>query len=87
MRSSSGSQHYGGSSHRNGSTYNSISNNYRVALPDPRPSRADPEHRNHRKTKEKEHGGFDWGEGIALALIGATALFSIDRQLEKKRRQ
>ncbi|KAK4095605.1 hypothetical protein PCL_01832 [Purpureocillium lilacinum] len=76
--------------HRDSPRYNSISNNPdtfvgRMAPPDPRPSRADPHHRSHRKSKEKESGGFDWGEGIALALIGATALFSIDRHLEKKR--
>ena len=59
----------------------------RIVPPDPRPSRADPHHRGHRKSKEKECGGFDWTQGVALVLIGATAAFSIDKTLAKKRKQ
>ncbi|KAJ0354941.1 hypothetical protein COL154_002020 [Colletotrichum chrysophilum] len=51
--------------------------------PDPRPWTADPEHRKMRKTMEKESPGFDWGQAIALGMIGATVMFGIDKSLKK----
>ena len=35
------------------------------------------------KAVEKKYGGFGWEEGIALALMGAMALFNVDKALEK----
>lgn len=32
---------------------------------------------------EKEYGGFGWGEGITLAVVGAMALFNFDKAYEK----
>ncbi|KAL0944464.1 uncharacterized protein CTRU02_202351 [Colletotrichum truncatum] len=51
--------------------------------PDPRPWTADPESRKARKNVEKENGGFDWGQAIALGFIGATVVFGIDKSLRK----
>ncbi|TEA20762.1 hypothetical protein C8034_v005843 [Colletotrichum sidae] len=51
--------------------------------PDPRPWTADPESRKTRKTMEKDSGGFDWGQAIALGMIGATVVFGIDKSLRK----
>ncbi|KAF9881725.1 hypothetical protein CkaCkLH20_00871 [Colletotrichum karsti] len=51
--------------------------------PDPRPWTADPESRKARKEMEKEAGGFDWGQAIALGMIGATVVFGIDKSLKK----
>ncbi|RFU73226.1 hypothetical protein TARUN_9028 [Trichoderma arundinaceum] len=55
--------------------------------PDFRPSQADPEARHHRLTKEKECEGFDWTPGVVLALVGATALFSVERSLIKRQKK
>ncbi|KAF6835201.1 hypothetical protein CPLU01_04461 [Colletotrichum plurivorum] len=51
--------------------------------PDPRPWTADPESRKQRKQTEKEVGGFDWGQALALGLIGATVVFGIDKSLRR----
>ncbi|KAF4774198.1 hypothetical protein HER10_EVM0010037 [Colletotrichum scovillei] len=52
--------------------------------PDPRPWKAEPEKRKERKEFEKEVAGFDWGQAIALGLIGATVAFGIDNSLKRK---
>ncbi|OLN87965.1 hypothetical protein CCHL11_00357 [Colletotrichum chlorophyti] len=51
--------------------------------PDPRPWTADPQSRKARKEMEKQAGGFDWGQAIALGFIGATVVFGIDKSLRK----
>ncbi|KAK1729438.1 hypothetical protein CaCOL14_007624 [Colletotrichum acutatum] len=51
--------------------------------PDPRPWKAEPEKRKERKEFEKEVAGFDWGQAIALGLIGATVAFGIDKSLKR----
>ncbi|KAK2008494.1 hypothetical protein LZ32DRAFT_609444 [Colletotrichum eremochloae] len=51
--------------------------------PDPRPWKAEPQSRKQRKEFEKETGGFDWGQAIALGLIGATVVFGIDKSLRR----
>lgn len=51
--------------------------------PDPRPWTADPQGRKARKQMEKENGGFDWGQALALGMIGATVVFGIDKSLRK----
>ncbi|GJC94191.1 hypothetical protein ColKHC_03017 [Colletotrichum higginsianum] len=51
--------------------------------PDPRPWKAEPESRKQRKEFEKEAGGFDWGQALALGLIGATVVFGIDKSLRR----
>ncbi|KAK2034417.1 hypothetical protein LX32DRAFT_395562 [Colletotrichum zoysiae] len=51
--------------------------------PDPRPWKAEPQSRRQRKEFEKETGGFDWGQAIALGLIGATVVFGIDKSLRR----
>ncbi|KAL7788999.1 hypothetical protein V8C37DRAFT_225606 [Trichoderma ceciliae] len=52
-----------------------------------RPSQADPEARHHRRRKEKECEGFDWTPGVVLALIGATALFSVEKSMIKRQKK
>ncbi|KAM0257519.1 hypothetical protein ACHAQJ_004333 [Trichoderma viride] len=52
-----------------------------------RPSQADPEARHHRLSKEKECEGFDWTQGVVLGLIGATALFSVEKSLVKRKKK
>jgi hypothetical protein len=59
----------------------------RLLPSDFRPSQADPEARHHRLSKEKECEGFDWTPGIVLGLIGATALFSVEKSLVKRRKK
>lgn len=49
------------------------------------PSHSDPRERPSRKDRERRSGGFDWGDGIALALIGAVTVFSVDKALESRR--
>ncbi|OHF02158.1 hypothetical protein CORC01_02438 [Colletotrichum orchidophilum] len=51
--------------------------------PDPRPWKAEPEKRRERKEFEKEVPGFDWGQAVALGLIGATIAFGIDKSLKR----
>lgn len=51
-------------------------------LPDPRPSRAHPEHRKLRKELEKEHG-YGWVPPMLLALLGVTLAFDITKDVEK----
>ncbi|KAL7949862.1 hypothetical protein V8C42DRAFT_308806 [Trichoderma barbatum] len=71
----------GGSSKRSSSLWE------RVLPPDFRPSQADPEARHHRLCKEKECEGFDWTPGVVLALMGAAALFSVERSLIKRQKK
>ncbi|KAK8059770.1 hypothetical protein PG996_009700 [Apiospora saccharicola] len=52
---------------------------------DPRdllPSRADPEHRSHRKELEKQHG-YGYTEPLILAAIGIGLVWNIDNQVRK----
>lgn len=51
-------------------------------LPDPRPSRAHPEHRKLRKELEKEHG-YEWVPPVILALLGVTLAYDITKDVEK----
>ncbi|KZL87748.1 hypothetical protein CI238_05576 [Colletotrichum incanum] len=51
--------------------------------PDPRPWKAEPQSRKQRKEFEKEVGGFDWGQALALGLIGATVVFGIDKSIRR----
>ncbi|GJC79082.1 hypothetical protein ColLi_01920 [Colletotrichum liriopes] len=51
--------------------------------PDPRPWKAEPQSRKQRKEFEKEAGGFDWGQALALGLIGATVVFGIDKSIRR----
>ncbi|GKT47294.1 uncharacterized protein ColSpa_07475 [Colletotrichum spaethianum] len=55
----------------------------KILPPDPRPWKAEPESRKQRKEFEKEAGGFDWGQALALGLIGATVVFGIDKSLRR----
>ncbi|KAI0433696.1 hypothetical protein F5Y09DRAFT_298536 [Xylaria sp. FL1042] len=53
--------------------------------PDPRnllPSRAHPEHRQHRKKLEKEHP-FSFAQVATLGLIGLTLAWDMDKQVQK----
>ncbi|ROW15229.1 hypothetical protein VPNG_02908 [Cytospora leucostoma] len=50
--------------------------------PDPRPSRAHPEHRAHRKQLEKEHG-YGWVPPVVLGLLGITLAFDVTKDVEK----
>ncbi|KAI1325472.1 hypothetical protein F5Y16DRAFT_401323 [Xylariaceae sp. FL0255] len=54
-------------------------------VPDPRnllPSRADPEHRSHRKQLEKEHP-FSFKQAVILGLIGLKVAWNIEQQVQK----
>ncbi|KAL5089828.1 hypothetical protein Trisim1_004944 [Trichoderma cf. simile WF8] len=55
--------------------------------PDYRPSRADPDARRERLSKEHEAGGFDWTPGFVLALMGAATLFSVEKSLVKRQKK
>lgn len=50
--------------------------------PDPRPSRAHPEHRATRKQLEKEHG-YGWVPPVILGLVGLTLAFDVTKDVEK----
>ncbi|KUI68511.1 hypothetical protein VM1G_04496 [Cytospora mali] len=50
--------------------------------PDPRPSRAHPEHRAIRKQLEKEHG-YGWVPPVILGLVGLTLAFDVTKDVEK----
>ncbi|ROW05258.1 hypothetical protein VSDG_00179 [Cytospora chrysosperma] len=50
--------------------------------PDPRPSRAHPEHRATRKQLEKEHG-YGWVPPVILGLVGLTLAFDVAKDVEK----
>ncbi|KAK4450647.1 hypothetical protein QBC34DRAFT_459722 [Podospora aff. communis PSN243] len=53
-------------------------------IPDPRPSKANPEHRNLRKEWEKQHSNaFEWIELVGLALTGLAVAFDVERDLRK----
>ncbi|KAL7933782.1 hypothetical protein V8C35DRAFT_280629 [Trichoderma chlorosporum] len=52
-----------------------------------RPSKADPEARHHRLSKERECEGFDWTQGWVLALIGTAALFSVEKSLVRRQKK
>jgi len=51
---------------------------------DPRPSKAHPEHREHRKKLEKEHPAFGWKQGLILGLMGVTIFMNIEKEVEKR---
>lgn len=51
-------------------------------IPDPRPSRAHPEHRKLRKELEKEHG-YGWIPPVLLGLLGVTLAFDVAKDVEK----
>ncbi|KAK3391067.1 hypothetical protein B0H63DRAFT_447140 [Podospora didyma] len=53
--------------------------------PDPRPSKAHPEHRSQRKAVEKEHGAgaFEWVSAVALLLAGMTILIDVEKDVKK----
>ncbi|KAJ4406819.1 hypothetical protein N0V82_010045 [Gnomoniopsis sp. IMI 355080] len=55
----------------------------RSRIPDPRPSRAHPEHRKLRKELEKEHG-YGWVPPVILALLGVTLAYDVTKDVEKK---
>ncbi|KAL7962861.1 hypothetical protein V8C34DRAFT_126537 [Trichoderma compactum] len=55
--------------------------------PDYRPSRADPDARRERLSKEHESEGFDWTPGFVLALMGAATLFSVEKSLIKRQKK
>ncbi|KAK4080463.1 hypothetical protein Trihar35433_1568 [Trichoderma harzianum] len=55
--------------------------------PDYRPSRADPDARRERLSKEHEAGGFDWTPGFVLALMGAATLFSVEKSLVRRQKK
>ena len=50
--------------------------------PDPRPSRAHPEQRAHRKKLEKEHG-YGWVPPVLLGLLGLTLAYDVTKDVEK----
>lgn len=55
----------------------------RKILPiDPRPSRADPEHRRLRKELEKEHN-YEWVPPIVLGLLGITLAWDVAKDVSK----
>lgn len=37
-----------------------------------------------RRAREKENHGFDWGDGIVLALVGAATILSVEKSLSKR---
>lgn len=51
-------------------------------IPDPRPSKAHPEHRKLRKELEKEHG-YGWIPPVILALLGVTLAYDVTKDVEK----
>lgn len=51
-------------------------------IPDPRPSKAHPEHRKLRKELEKEHG-YGWVPPVILALLGVTLAYDVTKDVEK----
>ncbi|KAK0637253.1 hypothetical protein B0T17DRAFT_104794 [Bombardia bombarda] len=56
----------------------------KILSPDPRPSKAHPEHRATRKKVEKEHSsGFEWASAAVLALAGITMLVNVEKDVEK----
>lgn len=55
--------------------------------PDYRPSRADPDARRERLSKEHESEGFDWTQGFVLALMGAATLFSVEKSLVRRQKK
>ncbi|KAJ9162163.1 hypothetical protein NKR19_g1479, partial [Coniochaeta hoffmannii] len=55
--------------------------------PDPRPSKAHPEHRARRKELEKKHGGYEWVPYLGLALTGLVLAFNVEKDVEKCERR
>lgn len=51
-------------------------------IPDPRPSKAHPEHRKLRKELEKEHS-YEWVPPVILALLGVTLAYDVTKDVEK----
>jgi hypothetical protein len=52
-------------------------------IPDPRPAKADPHHRQLRKKIEEKNEGFGWKKSLVLALVGITLLFNVPKDVEK----
>ena len=56
----------------------------KILPPDPRPSKAHPQHREARKQIEKKYSdGFEWIPWLALALTGAAVAFDIEKDVRK----
>ncbi|OIW32186.1 hypothetical protein CONLIGDRAFT_259749 [Coniochaeta ligniaria NRRL 30616] len=55
--------------------------------PDPRPSKAHPEHRAKRKELEKKHGGYEWVPYLGLALTGLVLAFDVEKDVEKREKR
>lgn len=51
-------------------------------FPDPRPSRANPEHRKARKELESSHG-YGWVPPVLLGLLGLSLAFDVTKDIEK----
>jgi len=51
--------------------------------PDPRPSKAHPEHRAVRKELEKKHGGYEWVPVAGLALTGLILAINVEKDVDK----
>lgn len=51
--------------------------------PDPRPSKAHPEHRKRRKELEEKHGGYEWVPYLGLALTGLVLAFNVEKDVAK----
>ncbi|KAK3943804.1 hypothetical protein QBC46DRAFT_351094 [Diplogelasinospora grovesii] len=56
-------------------------------LPDPRPSKAHPEHRSHRKELEKNHPAYGWVPVAALAMTGLLLAFNVEKDVERCEKQ
>ncbi|KAK0619822.1 hypothetical protein B0T14DRAFT_566633 [Immersiella caudata] len=53
-------------------------------IPDPRPSKANPEHRSLRKEWEKQHSdAFEWAGLVGLALTGLAVAFDVEKDLRR----
>ncbi|PSR76544.1 hypothetical protein BD289DRAFT_172418 [Coniella lustricola] len=55
---------------------------HRFLPPDPRPSKAHPEHRRRRKELEKEHN-YEWVPPIILGLLGITLAYDVTKDVAK----
>jgi len=54
------------------------------SVPDPRSSKAHPEHRSQRKQWEKQHSyAFEWMSWVALALTGVAVAFDIEKDVRR----
>jgi hypothetical protein len=53
------------------------------SIPDPRPDKADPHHRERRKKIEEKNPGFGWKKMLVLGLAAVTLLMDVPREVEK----